>query len=306
MFEQVYKWDGQQRVQLSNSQIKQIAGRAGRYGLHGEPGGYCTTLYSSDIPILRDALDAVIPPLQHAYLQHSIAELKSITSNLPPDTTTLTMLEVFTHVSKMRWPYQISISNHMHDMSEFIDTRIKNLTLLDKSQLMMAPIAWRDAGFIDTVAVMLRQYRNNLSVNLKECLGNIYAQLEKVELQMAKSKRPRSNQDILMALETLHKLVLLYMWMHLRSPVAWPDHKLASSLKQRAEAALDWSLHAVSSSRRLQTTSNLASIRLQRDQIEYTDSQALRELRRERTQTRRFHYKEQLDKILKRPQRRWN
>lgn len=301
MFEQVCKWNGQQQVQLSNSQIKQIAGRAGRYGLHGEPGGYCTTLHPNDIPILRNALDAVIPPLEHAYLQHSMEYLKSITSNLPPDSTTLTMLEVFTHVSKIRWPYQFSIPNHIHEMSEFIDTRARNLTLLDKSQLMTSPIAWRDARFIDVVTVMLRQYQNEMNVDLRECLGDeIYDKLEKVELQMANNERPRSDQDILMGLETLHKLVVLYMWMHLRSPVAWPDHELASSLKRRTEVALDWSLQS-SESRRLQTTSNLTSIRLanQRDKIEYIDSQALRELRHEQ---KRIH---RSDKVINRPQRRW-
>lgn len=308
VFEQVHKWSGQQQELLSNSQIKQIAGRAGRYGLHGEPGGYCTTLHSSDIPVLRKALEAVIPPLQHAYLQQTTSSMNRVTSNLPPNATTLTMLEVYTHITKMRWPYQISSSNHIQEMSEFIDTRAGDLTLTDKSQLMMSPISWRDTGFVDVVATMYRQHRNEMSVNLRECGGDIYAQLEDVELQMQKSKQPRSGQNILVGLETLHKIVVFYMWMHLRTPVAWPDHELATSLKRRTEAALDWAIQGLSTSSRLRATSNLTGLRRakERDQIEYKDSFAMRELRHEQKRIRRTTYRAQQEENLTRPQRPWN
>jgi len=75
IFEACSKWDGTQQVALSVSQIKQIAGRAGRYGTQEETsggaeplGGVVTTLNEEDLPLVHAALDAGTVPIRKASL----------------------------------------------------------------------------------------------------------------------------------------------------------------------------------------------------------------------------------------------
>ncbi len=63
-------------VYLTASQIKQIAGRAGRFGTSSdEAGGLATTLNEGDLPVLRAALDAPVVPLTRAAVQPSSQNL---------------------------------------------------------------------------------------------------------------------------------------------------------------------------------------------------------------------------------------
>ncbi|CEH12842.1 p-loop containing nucleoside triphosphate hydrolase protein [Ceraceosorus bombacis] len=71
VFESLHKWNGKETVSLSGSQIKQIAGRAGRYGTGApgeEAGGEVTTMEEIDLPILRKALAAPLLPIERAVL----------------------------------------------------------------------------------------------------------------------------------------------------------------------------------------------------------------------------------------------
>ncbi|CAD6893381.1 unnamed protein product [Tilletia controversa] len=74
IFETCTKWDGGSMVPLSTSQIKQIAGRAGRYGTQektgeSEPqGGIVTTLNDEDLPFVHSALASGIVPIRRAAL----------------------------------------------------------------------------------------------------------------------------------------------------------------------------------------------------------------------------------------------
>ncbi|KAK0546592.1 RNA helicase [Tilletia horrida] len=75
IFETCTKFVGGETVPLSTSQIKQIAGRAGRYGTPEEeeggkepPGGVVTTLHEEDLPFVHAALASKIIPIQKAGL----------------------------------------------------------------------------------------------------------------------------------------------------------------------------------------------------------------------------------------------
>jgi len=58
----------------------------------------------------------------------------------------------------------------------------------------------------------------------------------------AKISDPRAT---LMALETLHKSIILYMWMGQRMPVVFADIEKALELKEKAEKAMEFVLQAM-------------------------------------------------------------
>jgi len=61
VFTTLTKWDGEKEVTLSDSSIRQIAGRAGRYGMHEV--GVVTALNKRDLAIIRAAMGADAEPL---------------------------------------------------------------------------------------------------------------------------------------------------------------------------------------------------------------------------------------------------
>jgi len=90
VFSDLTKFDGRSRRRLFPSEIKQIAGRAGRYGMmHGErekegdggeedkdEGGIVTSLSGSDLPAIRSALNTSLPRLRRAGLFPSLSQLQ--------------------------------------------------------------------------------------------------------------------------------------------------------------------------------------------------------------------------------------
>lgn len=87
IFETCYKWNGSETVPLSASQIKQIAGRAGRYGTQkdddGETGGVVTTMQEDDMPVLRAALNSPMRLISHASIQPSKNAAGALRAMLP-------------------------------------------------------------------------------------------------------------------------------------------------------------------------------------------------------------------------------
>lgn len=67
VFTTLHKYDGVETRPLSASEIKQIAGRAGRYA-SGHAEGYVSVLNSEDLPLLREALATATPHVTQACL----------------------------------------------------------------------------------------------------------------------------------------------------------------------------------------------------------------------------------------------
>jgi hypothetical protein len=64
-----------------------------------------------------------------------------------------------------------------------------------------------------------------------------------------KQRQPLILAEHLDELESLHKVLVLYMWMHFRNSVVYPDREITEQLKLRVEVALDWGLQEVGKGR---------------------------------------------------------
>lgn len=72
VFHQTHKFDGRGERQLTDLEIRQIAGRAGRYGMYAE--GEVTAVTASDLRRLDEALNGLPPePCDHAYRSFDLA-----------------------------------------------------------------------------------------------------------------------------------------------------------------------------------------------------------------------------------------
>lgn len=263
VFQAVHKFSGTHDICLSDSQLKQIAGRAGRYGLHGDgtPGGFTTTLHPQDLPILRKAIASPIKPLSHAYINLVDWNTADVVDRLPIRSPLLTIFETYHYVTRMRWPYELELTNSVRKACDFIETIAGEATLADKILMMTSPATWRDPDIVEIITQFYRQYLNHMQVNLIKCLRHgPLDQLEDVEADMSHGP-PHSSQQTLRTLETLHKALVFYLWMYMRSPVSWGDYLDATNLKERTERALDWSLQGLSRSSQTRQLPDVVTLR---------------------------------------------
>lgn len=262
VFEVLHKFNGYVERPLSASQIKQIAGRAGRFGLHGEPGGYVTTLYPESLPGLRAALAAPPATLSHAIVDPSESWMEDVAQLLPLHASIQALFEVPAYVSRVRPPFRAALPSRLEEMARFLDTRARGMLLADKLLLRHCPTSWREPGALDVLARITALYREDVRVGLDAVLAAapLMQTLEIVEARMrtsATSASPGMLLDVqdddlvsaLRVLEDMHKTLVLYLWLGLRHHMAFYEADKAHALKARVETALDWTLRRVSGSR---------------------------------------------------------
>ncbi|KAI6046723.1 P-loop containing nucleoside triphosphate hydrolase protein [Pisolithus marmoratus] len=250
VFEVLNKFDGYVERALSVSQIKQIAGRAGRYGLHGEPGGFVTTLYPEDLPRLKSALSTPPEALPYAIIDPSESWMEDVAQILHPKSSIQALFEVPSYVSKVQSPFRAALPSKLEDMVKFIDTRARDMLLADKLMLKNCPTSWREAGALDILTQITRLYKREVQVDLDAVLAvaPLMDTLERVEKRMNRGvvPAPRELQSALRTLEDMHKTLVLYLWLGFRNYMAFHQADEAHALKGRVEKALDWCLRQVS------------------------------------------------------------
>ncbi|KIJ63352.1 hypothetical protein HYDPIDRAFT_92727 [Hydnomerulius pinastri MD-312] len=250
VFETVFKYDGKKERPLSVSQIKQIAGRAGRYGLHGSPGGFVATLHEDDMPILRSALTSPADGLICAALDPPAQWMEEVSQILPPMTSAQSLLEVPSYVSKVRPPFRASIPSKLDQLAKFLDTRAGDMLLSEKLMIKNCPVSWQDPVCIDALSRIARLYRTVIRVDLDAVLavGPFMKTLEMVETMTTQHRaNPDTCAQALQTLEDLHKVLVIYLWLSFRHPVAFHAAQEAYEFKLRVEKALEWCLRQLSS-----------------------------------------------------------
>ncbi|KAJ8508170.1 hypothetical protein ONZ45_g9515 [Pleurotus djamor] len=251
ILEAVHKFDGVQDRALSLSQTKQIAGRAGRYGAHtdGEENvGLVCTVNEGDMGFLRRAVAAPFFPLPYARLSPSQETWTSVASTLPPNSSIQTIIDAHHFCASTQSIYLHTDLNQLAQISDFVDAYASDLTAAEKLTLIMAPIPWRDRSSTQVIGQLMSTYRQQFRVDLLECLSQTKYMdvLQDIEAQMAEGGQPKADLQSLDHLETLHKILVLYLWMSLRHPVTWNSHDDVAAVKGRTEEALGWALEGQS------------------------------------------------------------
>lgn len=235
---------------ISVSAIKQIAGRAGRYGLHAdaEAGGLCTTLKAADLPFLRKTLPVPFSPLPFARTAPTTKSWALTASVLPPNASTLTLTDAHIYASRSPPLFRYSIVPRWNQIARFIDSLMPNLTLSDRLLYSVAPISWNDERALEVVKKFVQMYNDDLLVDFNSALlgSDCLDAMRRVESAMAREEEPNSGPAELGVLERYHKLAVLYIWFCYRNPVMFSGFEEVSMLKQRLEHALNWCLQGMS------------------------------------------------------------
>ncbi|WFD20219.1 RNA helicase [Malassezia caprae] len=163
IFDTLSKWNGTERVPLSLSQIKQIAGRAGRYGTARDaetPGGFVLTRHEDEMDTLRAALAAPVRPITHASIQPMSRQLEDLSLLLPRVRTRAKHRRL-----KSRQDYAVStLYDDFHALAN-VDARAFTLADFDTQQAM-SPIIEQRGG--DRLTHAEKEKWSNTPVNMRD------------------------------------------------------------------------------------------------------------------------------------------
>lgn len=235
---------------MSTSQIKQIAGRAGRYGLLGDSsdGGIVTTLYPEDLPVVKVAMNSDTPPVPGAVLPINFNAYKAVRQatlvNKPRFTD---ILETISSFSRTRQPYIDGENRQGRGIAEFLNTTSDHFTPHDTMGWFLSPVSWRDDVAKSVATQFLKDHQMRLRVNLTKVLRRekLLQVLETTCSAMEVRTRVPDPGVTLMSLESLHKSIVLYMWMGQRMPIVFADIEEALGLKEKTEKAMEFVLRGM-------------------------------------------------------------
>ncbi|PHT38934.1 ATP-dependent RNA helicase SUV3, mitochondrial [Capsicum baccatum] len=214
IFSTLKKFDGVELRDLTVPEIKQIAGRAGRYKSKF-PVGEVTCLDADDLPLLHSSLDSPSPVLERAGLFPSF-DLLYMYSRLHPTHGLHEILEHFLDNAKLSEHYFIANCDELLKVAAVIDTL--PLSLHDKYLFCISPVDMDD----DISSQGLTQFATNYSKNGLVQLREIFTP--------GTLKVPKSH-TALKELESIHKVLDLYVWLSYRLDESFRDRELASSQK---------------------------------------------------------------------------
>ncbi|KZV56277.1 ATP-dependent RNA and DNA helicase [Dorcoceras hygrometricum] len=189
-------------------------GRAGRYRSKF-PNGEVTCLYGEDLPLLHSSLSSPSPVIEQAGLFPNF-DLLLMYSRLHPSYGLHQIMEHFVENAKVSPNYFITDCEELLKVAAVIDEL--PLTLNDKYLFTVSPVDMDDDISSQGLTQFAQNYSKNRIVRLKEIFtpGTL--------------KVPKSH-NALKELESIHKVLDLYVWLSFHMHDSFPDHELAASQK---------------------------------------------------------------------------
>lgn len=214
IFSTLKKFDGVGIRELTVPEIKQIAGRAGRYGSKF-PVGEVTCIDAEDLPLLHSSLQCPSPILERAGLFPTF-DLLSLYSRFHSTTAFHPILERFLEKAKLSPDYFIADCEELLKVAVVVDEL--PLSLYDKYLFCLSPVDMNDDISAQGLSQFAENYAKRGLVRLREIFtpGTLTV--------------PKSPND-LKELESIHKVLELYVWLSFRMEDSFPDRELASSQK---------------------------------------------------------------------------
>lgn len=273
VFESTLKHDGTGLKTLKIPEIKQIAGRAGRFRTaaqaasdhdsHTSVGvaegadngakrsastntnlGLVTSLEDSDLPIIQQAMKSEAPPILTAGIFPPTKILLQFAAYFPQGTSFGYILRRLHEITRLHPRFHLC---SLHDQLEIADAiqPFERLTIADRAAFCAAPVTLRDRG----LPPILHDYAKCVAEQTSGALLDIPSlDLEILEGEVT------ANKEYLRQLETLHKALVLYLWLSYRFDGVFTDRLLASYVKELVEERIDKVLAHYAKSKEMRQT----------------------------------------------------
>lgn len=262
IFESTSKFNGSHYQIIEAAHLRQIAGRAGRYRTAAQAEGparnldegneysktsvsmpapnlgLVTTLEEADLPILRQAMQSELDPIMSAGIFPPTSILLKFATYFPP-TTSFSYILLRLHELSLRHPrYHLCA---LKDQIAIADTiqHVQNLSIHDRIVFCAAPATVKSTGMPAILAAFAR------------CVGDNFngALLDIPELPLdILDEEIKPDRNYMERLESLHKAMILYLWLSYRFAGVFISQAMAFHVKRLVEEKIDKMLAEYSSS----------------------------------------------------------
>ena len=218
------------------------------------PGGSVTTLHKADLPLLKALLPQPLPPITRATVDIPFAVLGEVSSLLSPETTFAELLEHVSQLAILPPKTTLTANRHRTQLADIVEPLRSYLTLAEMETFSFAPVNQRDLRSVAVFEKVVNAYATEGRVDLIDCYSGsgLIKTLEMVETTLEtlpplppiegigrRLLTPPVIVTSIPALETLHKSLVMYIWLSYRYDVSFPDRNLAVEIKERVEVVLD-------------------------------------------------------------------
>ena len=193
-------------------------------------------------------MNSDIPPIPGAVLPTNFGAYHTVQkTTLVNHPQFANVLEIISSFSRTRHPYIHGEDSKGQRIEGFLNTTFDNLTTEDTMTWFLSPVAWRDEVARAVATQFLKEHQRRLRVDLMKTLRQekLLQVLETTCSAMAVQARVSDPRGTLMVLETLHRSIILYMWMGRRMPIVFADSKEALELKEKTQKAMEFVLRGM-------------------------------------------------------------
>ncbi|XP_071735406.1 DExH-box ATP-dependent RNA helicase DExH18, mitochondrial-like [Rutidosis leptorrhynchoides] len=194
VFYSLSKYDGDKILPVPASQVKQIAGRAGRRGSI-YPDGLATTLHLKDLDYLIECLQKPFDDVTKVGLFPFYEQVELFASKIA-DVTFSQLLQKFGENCRLDGSYFLCKHDHIKKIANMLE-KVAGLSLEDRFKFCFAPVNIRDPKAMYHLLKFAQLYSENVPVNL----------------YMGMPKCSARNDTELLDLETKHQVVSMYLWL---------------------------------------------------------------------------------------------
>jgi ATP-dependent RNA helicase SUPV3L1/SUV3 len=259
VFTTLKKYDGSHLRALAPPEAKQIAGRAGRFGMGASEGG-ATTMRRDELRSLRDAVNAPVVDLTKASVAPTLDQIALFLEAEPNKNVSLAdALVLFKRDAVVPKHYFARSCDDMIAAARLVQHL--PLTLEDHWMFAVAPCSAEDLqGFGSKALVTFAEAfckRGRVSVRIVQHPFLFGETEKKTKKPKPKPRAPRT-QGELSVLEQAHAAYDLYLWFSLRCPAAFPEHDYAQALRKQCAAAIELGLQRTTSAKLRRDAKRLA------------------------------------------------
>ncbi|KAK9669721.1 hypothetical protein RND81_13G150200 [Saponaria officinalis] len=194
VFYSLSKYNGDKILPVPASQVKQIAGRAGRRGSR-YPDGLTTTLLLEDLDYLIECLKQPFNDVTKVGLFPFYEQVELFAGQLP-DTTFAQLLEKFSQNCRLDGSYFLCHQAGIKKVANMLE-KVPGLSLEDRYNFCFAPVNIRDPKAMYHLLRFASSYSQKLPVNIA----------------MGIPKGSARNDSELLDLETKHQVCSMYLWL---------------------------------------------------------------------------------------------